>query len=496
MSRCVSPDHPVQSRPLRWAYLITCLALLSVLAACGSQPARHARTQYKPSRYYPPPGTASDPWGPYIHEASGRFGVPEIWIRRVMRQESGGQEDVISWAGAMGLMQVMPDTYDGLRGRYNLGDDPFDPHNNILAGTAYLREMYDRFGAPGFLAAYNAGPNRLDSYLNDGRPLPDETVNYVASIAPLLGPGTPMSGPLAVYAGPVTRYAARSTPAGCDPDAAYNPNGPCTPLRPAAAPPVAMASNAAAPVYEAPYQQGDCDPDAAYDPTRPCRPAPPLQTAAVSQPAAYAAPAQVNAAPLPPRAYADASTAYAAPSPASAGPSAGASPAYRDAAPGRDAAYGQEVCDPDAAYDPSRPCQPPPATMTPVVAQPLPPPAPARMGVPPRDAYAAAPRPVQERMTQTVAFTPGPSAGRWAIQVGAFASLATAQTAAENARSVVPDVLRTAKIELPATTPFGSQVAFRARLSGLSPSAAANACARLSGRGMACMTVPPPRGPF
>ncbi len=118
-----------------------------------------------------------------------------------MRQESGGQEDVISWAGAMGLMQVMPETYDDLRGRYNLGDDPFDPHNNVLAGTAYLREMYDRFGAPGFLAAYNAGPDRLDRYLNKGIPLPDETVNYVASIAPLLGPGTPLSGPLAVYAG-------------------------------------------------------------------------------------------------------------------------------------------------------------------------------------------------------------------------------------------------------------------------------------------------------
>ena len=84
-----------------------------------------------------------------------------------MRQESGGQEDVISWAGAMGLMQVMPATYDDLRGRYNLGDDPFDPHNNLLAGTAYLREMYDRFGAPGFLAAYNARPR-------PGRPLPEQ----------------------------------------------------------------------------------------------------------------------------------------------------------------------------------------------------------------------------------------------------------------------------------------------------------------------------------
>src|ERR1700759_3977531 len=182
MSHRVVPTAPSRTGP------ILCLTLLTALAACSSQPVRHAARhhEYSPSRYYPPPGPSSDPWGPYIHEASGRFGVPERWIRSVMRQESGGQEDVISWAGAMGLMQVMPDTYDGLRQRYSLGDDPFDPHNNILAGTAYLREMYDRFGAPGFLAAYNAGPNRLDQYLSNRTPLPAETVSYVASVAPLL----------------------------------------------------------------------------------------------------------------------------------------------------------------------------------------------------------------------------------------------------------------------------------------------------------------------
>ena len=177
--------------------LIAGLALLATLGACGSSHTHRSSAHYSPSRYYPPPGPATDPWGPYIHEASGRFGVPENWIRSVMRQESSGQEDVVSWAGAMGLMQVMPDTYDGLRARYNLGDDPFNPHNNILAGTAYLREMYDRFGSPGFLAAYNAGPNRLDQYLSNGAPLPTETVNYVASVAPLLGSESPMSGPLA-----------------------------------------------------------------------------------------------------------------------------------------------------------------------------------------------------------------------------------------------------------------------------------------------------------
>jgi hypothetical protein len=108
-----------------------------------------------------------------------------------MRVESGGNEYrngnlITSSVGAMGLMQVMPATYDELRDRYNLGDDPFDPHDNIIAGVAYMREMYDLYGSPGFLAAYNAGPARLDDYLANLRPLPDETRHYVAMIGPNL----------------------------------------------------------------------------------------------------------------------------------------------------------------------------------------------------------------------------------------------------------------------------------------------------------------------
>ena len=105
-------------------------------------------------------------------------------------------------------------------------------------------------------------------------------------------------------------------------------------------------------------------------------------------------------------------------------------------------------------------------------------------------------RPIQESMAQPVAFVPAPLPGRWAIQVGAFANLATAQAAAEGARSAVPNLLGKAKIELPATTPFGSQVAFQARLMGLSPEGAADACSRLSARGTRCMTVPPGRDSF
>ena len=122
----------------------------------------------------------------YIAEAAQRFAVPERWVRAVMRAESANDPCAVSRAGAMGLMQIMPRTWDELRARYGLGEDPFEPRDNILAGTAYLRKMYDRFGAPGFLAAYNAGPERYTENLATGRPLPRETRAYVAALAPVI----------------------------------------------------------------------------------------------------------------------------------------------------------------------------------------------------------------------------------------------------------------------------------------------------------------------
>jgi hypothetical protein len=123
----------------------------------------------------------------YIAEAARRFGVPIAWIQAVMGVESAGDVRAVSRKGAMGLMQIMPDTWSDLRARYRLGLNPFDPHDNILAGAAYLREMHDRYGSPGFLAAYNAGPQRYDDYLAGVRPLPAETRAYVATLAPLIG---------------------------------------------------------------------------------------------------------------------------------------------------------------------------------------------------------------------------------------------------------------------------------------------------------------------
>jgi membrane-bound lytic murein transglycosylase B len=132
----------------------------------------------------------SDPYAAHIAEASRRFGVPVVWIMAVMRAESGGDVQAVSRKGAMGLMQLMPDTWAGLRVRHGLGRDPFDPRDNILAGAAYLREMFDRYGnIAAMLAAYNAGPGRYDEYLSAGRPLPSETRNYVAAIVPLIEAG-------------------------------------------------------------------------------------------------------------------------------------------------------------------------------------------------------------------------------------------------------------------------------------------------------------------
>jgi len=128
------------------------------------------------------------PFAAYIEEAAQRFRIPAAWIRAVMHAESAGDMRATSSAGAMGLMQIMPDTWTALRTRHRLGRDPYNPRDNILAGAAYLREMYDRYGSPGFLAAYNAGPGRYEAYLA-GRPLPAETRAYVAALVPFFGGG-------------------------------------------------------------------------------------------------------------------------------------------------------------------------------------------------------------------------------------------------------------------------------------------------------------------
>ncbi|WP_183231786.1 lytic transglycosylase domain-containing protein [Bradyrhizobium sp. SBR1B] len=128
----------------------------------------------------------------FINEASQRFAIAPNWIRSVQRIESAGDVHARSPKGATGLMQIMPATWVELRERYNLGNDPYDPHDNILAGTAYLRELLDRYGSPGVFAAYNAGPARYEEHLGGGF-LPEETRAYVAKLANLLAIELPPS---------------------------------------------------------------------------------------------------------------------------------------------------------------------------------------------------------------------------------------------------------------------------------------------------------------
>jgi D-alanyl-D-alanine carboxypeptidase len=485
------------------ALLLLLPALL--LAACG-QPGGYGYPQYggpgysglgaseyAPSHYYPPPGPPEDPWGPYIREAAGRYAVPEQWVRAVMQQESGGEEQAVSPVGAMGLMQVMPATYEGLRERYSLGDDPYDPHNNILAGTAYIREMYDRFGAPGFLAAYNAGPDRVDAYLAGTSTLPDETVNYLASVTPNLGSSVPLSGPLAMYAsagsaGNRTRPDAASLAAGCDLNAAFDPNHPCSSLM--------RAATAPAPVQTAFAVQtgvGGCNLNAAYDPARPC-------TSVASAAVASAAPPPVQQALVAPSdaGGCDLSAAYdpnhpcttagrvaaAAPQP-SVAPRPSASPPIELAS--------AEGCDPTGAFDPDRPCREPvSATANPSW--------PTGGRSPPSVPTFAADRSLAEpaRPPRLASAVGGSSHllaipdRDWGIQVGAFASPALARAVAEGARAQAPGQLRAAAVALPPIASEGAML-YRARLVNLSASAAENACTNLNRRQLPCVVVQPSR---
>ncbi|MBQ5469671.1 MAG: transglycosylase SLT domain-containing protein, partial [Acetobacter sp.] len=109
------------------------LLVLQILSACVA-PVHHYT-------YYPP-GAAMNLWGPYIHEAAQRFSIPQSWIRAIMNQESGGHQYlhgrlIRSAHGAVGLMQIKPETYAILARRYHLGSDPYNPHDNIIAGSGY-----------------------------------------------------------------------------------------------------------------------------------------------------------------------------------------------------------------------------------------------------------------------------------------------------------------------------------------------------------------------
>lgn len=181
--RCVSASPLTAASTmaaLRSLGMMVCIVVMSASSMLLSDAAHAERVLSATHRAN---GLSIDPFAAFITEASKRFAVPEHWIRSVMRVESAGEVRARSRKGAMGLMQIMPQTWSELRARYDLGADPYDPRDNILAGAAYIRELYQRFGAPGFLAAYNAGPGRYENHLATGRPLPDETQGYVVKLA-------------------------------------------------------------------------------------------------------------------------------------------------------------------------------------------------------------------------------------------------------------------------------------------------------------------------
>lgn len=112
-----------------------------------------------------------------IKAASAKNQIEPSLLRAVMVQESAFRPCAVSTAGAMGLMQIMPETAD------DLGlTDPFDPEANVDAGARYLKQMLDRYhgNTSLALAAYNAGPGRTDKA--NGIPQIPETIGYVSRI--------------------------------------------------------------------------------------------------------------------------------------------------------------------------------------------------------------------------------------------------------------------------------------------------------------------------
>lgn len=137
-------------------------------------PARNA--EFSQPRSVPP--TAAED-GALIAQVAEESGVPAELVRAVIWAESGFRRDAVSPQGAIGLMQLMPGT------AAELGVDPEVPAENLRGGTRYLRQLLDRFAANEdqlvrALAAYNAGPGRVDAHR--GPPPFPETVNYVRRV--------------------------------------------------------------------------------------------------------------------------------------------------------------------------------------------------------------------------------------------------------------------------------------------------------------------------
>ncbi|MBV1836659.1 lytic transglycosylase domain-containing protein [Acetobacter estunensis] len=432
------------------------LGLLALLSACASQnPAsdmqisvaqEEARYRAQAKSYYAPPGGSDDPWGPYITEASQRFDVPELWIRSVIQRESGGQlyhhgQLVTSAPGAMGLMQLMPPTYDTMRSQYNLGSDPYDPHNNILAGTAYIRQMYDIYGSPGFLAAYNAGPGRLEEFLGHNRTLPRETRNYVAAIGREIIGTYPASRSQADLL--VASHTSTSSPAYAYAAAAM-PSSTAASVRNA----WTHRTNGAERPVEVAEAQASADEDTT--PVNETAPAYTQTLPAVSH-NAVESPQSVSAA-WQQRLQAEGVSSSDSSDNTSEAASTASAPVV--------------VHSMDAALPSSRVASPRFALVSP--------------------ASASSSRLPARETTRSVGLVG--SARNWAIQVGAFSSPAMAQAAATHARTRASGDLAGARAQIAGVHAPHGQL-YRARLTGLSRNEAVDACRRLSAG--PCVVVSP-----
>ncbi|WP_379656250.1 transglycosylase SLT domain-containing protein [Pseudoroseomonas ludipueritiae] len=532
---------PFQFRPSRsHARAAAAMGVLALLAACGSSEqaqrpvtasaAAQAAAYPQPSTY-DPPGSSGDPWGPYIKEASKRFDVPERWIREVMRQESGGRATARSPVGAMGLMQVMPGTYAELRARYGFGDDPYHPWNSIMAGTAYVREMYELYGSPGFLAAYNAGPRRLEDYLWSSKGLPAETRNYVARIGPRIIDAHPSRRaapevyaaaeiPLNIPAGPrrgdtATMLALREQRNAVDPGirVASLPPGPVTRMEPIpdgstyASAPVQVASLSNVVSRMDPIPDGSTYNNTPTNVVSRMDPIPDGSTYASAEPSGTvtrmepipdgstyarapelpapppAAPVALASLPVPPPAPAMTGSALAAAAPAPRG-SASGSAAAALASLRANAAVAEAPRGPAArpASEPVQVAEAPRPSGFRLVAS-------ANAGSLPGN-YLRLPSQGGTGggiSAPTPASMPAATTGQWAVQVGAFASANLARTASDSARSRIGARGARTVVEPVAS---GRATLYRARVGGLSRDAAQSACEKLRTQG-ACIIVSP-----